>query len=188
MKVLIYATVFLLIYSCNNTQKNKHLDDNSRIINKDSISSFFSTEISTFDLHLPDSIRLIYSFMKDYDSCFILTLNESNNLIKGRLFYYPPSYYKYFSQWEDLKIFRYKAIIFNIPLEKWSELSQLLHNQSNLLKHRSDNYLTQTIHPLKAKIYITDTLISNKEFENEYFFKIHEIITNHLLNEIVFDE
>lgn len=188
MKVLIYATVFLLIYSCNNTQKNKHLDDNSRIINKDSISSFFSTEISTFDLHLPDSIRLIYSYMKDYDSCFILILNKSNNLIKGRLFYYPPSYYKYFSQWEDLKIFRYKAINFNIPLEKWSELSQLIYNQSNLLKRRSDNYLTQSIHPLKAKIYIADSLISNKEFENIYFYKVHDIIGDYILSDIIFTD
>jgi len=176
MRSLVILLVVCLA-SCTPSQINK--------VPGESNVQFFKDEIQAFDFDITDSTVLIYSNIQPFDTSFVLTFcADSNGSKRAKFLYYPPSYYNDFTNWKSLKVFLYKGINFQISKDQWDSISNRLKSNDSVLRARTTNYETEILHEPIMKLYFNRALLSNKNFENPYFYNVYSILINDLVNKL----
>jgi len=149
------------------------------------ISDFFKEEFSAYDMELRDSVAFIYSFARDFDTSFLLIIRQSNNLVTGNYYYYPPTYYPSFGSWGKSKVFLFKAVNFKLPISSWSRIYKSLNALMGQLRKTPRDYYDVPLHHPQEKIYFGGLLVSNRDYERDFFNSVYVLVNDSLVKGFV---
>lgn len=168
----------------------KHIDSiyakMNNLYKKDSINIFFKDEVERFDLNIKDSVQFIFYYDRAFDTSFVLLINVSGSLVTSNLYYLPKYFYSgKRSPNKKPNVVLYNAINFKIKLNKWHKLLDALNENLSLISKEDKNPNEVVIHPSYYKFYFGNYLISNMNYNNEFFYKIHVLLLDEILNDVL---
>lgn len=185
MKIIITAIACsLMTMNCRQPQGKVDSKPEIKIDIKQLDLPLFEEEKSAFDFGIDDSTLLVYSSSKAFDSTVLLILSTDGGFIRGKIYFYPPTYYVDFPNLDERKHVSYNAINFIMSKENWHFLSFELENALRLKSKRDDN-LFGKLHPWFFKIYFNSIAYSNEEYADPLFVKAKDILYKRILSDLL---
>jgi hypothetical protein len=147
-------------------------------------SNFFDDEKNIFDFKLDDSTVLAYLSSKAFDTTLMMILTANGPFIKGKIFFYPPTFYLDYPYIKEYNCMSYKGINFRIRKSKWDSLSyEMKVIIKSITKGKDDLY--GKIHPRTFKIYFNSNNYTNPEYSDSTFSKIRSILYKNILSDLL---
>jgi hypothetical protein len=180
--ISLVSCLIILFSSC----KEEQVLNANGVLSRNEVDSFFQAELRSYDLNLSDSAKFVYAHNKAFDTAFFLVVKSQHDSISGTLYYYPPTYYQNFGDWDARDVFLFKCIKFKLSPKVWlrnySDLNAIVRGYERK-KKAYDN--SGKIHPAHHKIFLNNTLYGVEDFSPLLFDSVYSYLDRNLIRQMI---